>query len=118
MRINIDDIKDNLSDVAAMFVLKIRKTAKILKLKSDECSISGDIKREYRWLGEKYYMSLKDSRKTPDVSKNVENIDYLNQQLMTVKAQIKNEQNQKMCHVCSSFSDKSSVYCPKCGHKF
>lgn len=118
MKISFNDIKDNITDMASSVIIRVKRFIRIAGLKSDERMISRDIKKEYRWLGEKYYRSVKDTNSAPDITKNIENIDYLNSQLMSVKGLLNEEQGQKVCDICSAKCDKSSVYCPKCGNKF
>lgn len=117
MAFSFEDLKDNITDIADTAVLKIRRLVKIAKLKADVIMLSSEIKKEYRWLGEKCYASLKDSSGA-DTTKNIENIDYLNSQLLSIREQLRDEKGKKICGICSGECDKSSIYCPRCGNKF
>lgn len=113
-----DDVLVNARDIASGAGAKVNEGASVLKLKFDLTRVKKDIKKEYQEIGEKYYISQKCPEVTFDCSKQIENINFFNDQIDTLETKIAEAKKLKRCMVCNNFVDNKSEYCPICGNKF
>lgn len=113
-----DDVLVNAKDVATTAGSKINEGVSVVKIKFQIAKIESEIKNEYKLIGTQYYLS----KKNPDVAfnpeKNVDNIDFYNQELETLKEKLADLKSLKRCDICSNYVPKDSEFCPKCGNKF
>lgn len=118
MKIKFKDLADGVLGTVSDSIIKAKRNLHVWRLKTDEKLLSMDIKKEYRQLGEKYYKSVKENKDMGGVDQTIDEIDYLNQQLITLKDRIKKEKSMRFCNVCSTYVTANKPFCPKCGSKF
>ena len=103
------------------FDVVCKKTGDVVsvsKQKIDIASIETKLSKDYEKLGKLYYDMIKNSE-TPDenITKLKNDIAKKIETVKTLKTEINNAKNKRICPVCGASIDKNSVYCNICGAK-
>lgn len=113
-----NDILENAKAVVQKFGEKANDVYDITKLNAVKSRINCDIEKNYKSLGNKYYILAKSSQlDTADFSKELTSLDELHTQLDTIVKQINDLKNLKRCPVCGKAQNGDKPFCADCGSK-
>ncbi|MBQ8861065.1 MAG: hypothetical protein IJ015_07010 [Ruminococcus sp.] len=113
-----NDFLENVKAVAIEFGEKANDIYDVTKLKAVKTRISNDINKNYKSLGNKYYILNKGGKLDgADFSKEIATLDELHDQYDTIVKQINELKNLKRCPVCSKPQNGDKPFCADCGAK-
>ncbi len=113
-----NDFLENAKAVAVKFGEKANDIYDVTKLKAVKTRIGNDIDKNYKILGNKYYLLHKGGNlENADFSNELATLDELHDQYNTIVKQINDINNLKRCPVCSKAQSGDKPFCADCGAK-